>query len=415
MTISRILHARRVVACGVVLVALGISACESRPHTTAPRPGGDPPVVMPTGCGAAGAVVLGLAAHANTPGPAITARMQTGLQQAVAGHAAIGLVEIDGVPRLVAAGTFRSTAGNTAARDSDEQGFLDSLFSQATELKATRPHVNDLAALRVAAAAVRSACAAGGTVYLEDTGLQDTSSLNFAASDLLEARPSEVADFLRAKHELPDLRDIRVVWAGIGESAPPQQDLDQASRANLVAVWTAVLRAAGASSVFVDATPLQGHPPQGVPAVSTVRLPKPPVYVVPSRGTTVLPLPDSGPVGFLPDEALFRNPAVATAALRRLANALAAVPDARITLLGTTSSAGGTSAAAEAGRVRLSAQRAAAVRRELVRFGVRQDRISVRGVGTHFQGFEPDQDGMDNLLPGPAEHNRSVIVQIEGR
>ncbi len=152
----------------------------------------------------------------------------------------------------------------------------------------------------------------------------------------------------------------------------------------------------------VDPTTLSGPAPAGVPAVSLV--PVPPVQEwAPSDSSYAFA--DSGPIGFEPDTAVFRDPAAAGAALKQLAQYLAANPSAKIELSGTTARWG-----TLAWDLALSAERAEAVKAALVRMGAAPSQIVTQGLGWHFPGYINDQGPGGSLLPGPAEHNRSVIV-----
>lgn len=46
----------------------------------------------------------------------------------------------------------------------------------------------------------------------------------------------------------------------------------------------------------------------------------------------------------------------------------------------------------------------------LLQMSARSSQIVTQGLGWVFPGYENDQGPNGTLLPGPAEHNRSVIV-----
>lgn len=127
-----------------------------------------------------------------------------------------------------------------------------------------------LDALSVAGQAVRAACTHGGTVYLEDSGLQETGALNFREPGLLQAKPSEVVARLAREGELPtSLKGETVFLVGIGDTAPPQGQLSISQQTNLVAIWRAIAKASGAM-VYVDPIPRGGPAPTHVPPVEIV-------------------------------------------------------------------------------------------------------------------------------------------------
>jgi OmpA-OmpF porin, OOP family len=84
---------------------------------------------------------------------------------------------------------------------------------------------------------------------------------------------------------------------------------------------------------------------------------------------------------------------------------LATNPAERIELSGTTARWGSLPS-----DLALARQRARAVRAVLLALGARPRQILTRGLAWHFRGYRDDQGPGGALLPGPAEHNRSVIV-----
>ena len=122
-------------------------------------------------------------------------------------------------------------------------------------------------------------------------------------------------------------------------------------------------------------------------------------------GTTVLRDGDS--VGFLPDQAQFRDPAAARKTIQDLAS-LVIKGRQRVDLVGTTSSAG----TSEQGRVELSRQRADAVKSVLIELGVPADRITTKGVGSKWPERVNDRAPDGSLIPTAAARNRSVVVRL---
>jgi outer membrane protein OmpA-like peptidoglycan-associated protein len=333
--------------------------------------------------------------------------MQAAATTAVDSGSAMGLLNVDGNPQLVAASAFSDpSAGNTTALDVDKANYLLQFKTAVAQLRAKAPHVSVLEALDKAGRAVRAACRHGGTIYLADSGLSDTGPVDFCQQGLLQANPADVVAFLRREGDLPHLKGISVVLVGIGDTAPPQHPLSISQRTNLIAIWSAIVKAGGASSVQVDPAPRSGLAPSGVPTVTLVPVPRTPTWKPSDRKFS---LPDSGPVGFQPNTAVFRDPVGAAAALKKIAEYLIANPSAKITLSGTTAHwpPGPSSLASDKW---LGFRRALACKAVLVRLGVARGRIAARGLGWKFPGYENDQGPDGTLLPGPAEHNRSVIL-----
>jgi outer membrane protein OmpA-like peptidoglycan-associated protein len=359
---------------------------------------------MPQVCTKNGPVVFVVAGRQNSPAPVLTGTMRSAASTAVLEGSAIGLVDLDGRPRLIMAGAFSDPGANSIATQAAQQHYLGSLTSAVERTRAAFPHADVLDALNVAGHAIRAACRHGGTVYLEDSGLQETGLMNFCQTGMLGAAPADVVSFLAYKHDLPYLTGMTVVLIGLGDTAPPQHPLTISQQNNVAAIWSAIAKAGGASSVRVDPAPLSGPAPAHVPPVSLVPVPAMASWV-PSPSHPSVAFPDSGPVGFEPNTAVFRDRAAAYATLRQLADYLAAHPASRIELTGTTAHWG-----TFAWDLTLSMRRAETVKAALVQMGAAPGQIATRGLGWRFPGYINDQGPGGNLLPGPAEHNRSVIA-----
>lgn len=319
----------------------------------------------------------------------------------------VTLVNVDGRPVSAGSETFSSDAGNGIAAEDDRNQFLNGFGEAVTGLRAQTPEVDVLTALDLAGRSAGSGGQGGrpGTVVLVDSGLSTVAPLDFRQRGLLDAPPAETVEALRANDALPGLQGETVVLAGLGDVAEPQPALSPAQRSSLVALWTAIATAGGASCVAVVDEPRGGDAPSDAPAVSVVDVPPPPT-ITPGQTTA---LPDDNSVGFQPDTAEFRDRNAARAVLTPFAQFLTESPSRRIALTGTSARAG-----TEAGQVDLSTRRAEAVKALLVELGAPADRITTRGVGSRFPGYVNDVGPDGRQLPGPASANRTVIVEPSG-
>lgn len=401
---------RRITAAVTIAVLAALAAgCAGQDPEPGPPVGPAPhSASMPQVCTKNGPVVFVVAGRQNSPAPVLTGSMLSAASTAVREGSAIGLVDLDGRPHLILAGAFSDPGANPPALQAAQQHYLSSLTSAIEDTRAAYPHADVLDALNVAGHAIRAACPHGGTVYLEDSGLQEVGLVNFRQVGMLGAEPADVVSFLAHQHDLPYLTGVTAVLTGIGDSAPPQLPLSISQQDAVVAIWSAIARAGGATAVRVDPAPLSGPAPAHVPPVLLVPVPAEPVWTAPTNpgpGNPRFVFPDSGPVGFEPNTTVFRQPAAAMAALLPLARYLVANPSARIELTGTTAHWGSLT-----GCIALARQRASRVRAVLVQMGARPSQIITRGLGWQFPGYINDQGPDGSLLPGPAEHNRSVIV-----
>jgi OOP family OmpA-OmpF porin len=363
-----------IAAAAVTALATLAAGCAS--HGSAPEP--PPPTAsMPQVCTKAGPVVFAVSGRQNSPAPVLTGAMQAAAATAVRQGSAIGLVDLDGRPRLIMAGAFSDPGANPLALQAAQRHFLNSLTSAVEHTRAAWPHADVLDALNVAGHAIRAACPHGGTIYLEDSGLQETAPVNFRETGIIGAAPADVVSFLAHQGDLPYLTGITVVLAGLGDTAPPQVPLSIGEQQNVTAIWVAIANAGGATSVRVDPAPLGGPAPARVPLVLPV--PVPAASSMPGPGGTL--------ITSLPDVLLFYfNSATlaptADAVLRPLAER------ARSQHLGVSIAGYASPEGSAAYNIALSERRAMAVRDRLIALGLPADQITrVTGVGSAGQSL----------------------------
>ncbi|HEU0089003.1 MAG TPA: OmpA family protein [Pseudonocardiaceae bacterium] len=360
-------------------------------------------LVLLASCGGAsssnppGALAVIVGAHANMVPPSLVPAVRAEIDTASDLGSPVTVIVPDATP-TASATLDLAVPNNNPLYKRDQITQLNNVLDTA---RADTPEVDLLAALGLAARSVADAVGPK-TIIVIDSGLQTSGALRFQDQDgaLLNANPGEVVDLLRRTQQLPNLTGMRVVLTGLGDTAAPQPTLPQPARAVLVALWQAIVEAAGGSAEIQEA-----------PLPSTRTLPGlPPVSVVPVALRSIGPLPSvtvlrEGTVGFLPDQAVFRDPGQARSVLADYAREIA--NGKRAVLTGTTASVGDL-----AGRLRLSRERANAVRDLLISLGAPADRIEARGVGSDFPGYLPDRDAQGNLDPLAAAQNRQVILEL---
>lgn len=362
------------------------------------------PIAMPATCTKDGPVIFAVSGRQDSPAPGLTTKMRTALQKAAAQNSAVGIVSVDGAPKLIGAWSADTSDMNSPAAQQQDSDFAAAVTAKLQGIRATSPHADVLDALDVAGRAIHAACSRGGTIFLEDSGLQEVLPLNFAQPGQLEALPSKLVSFLVGEHEIPDLAGITVVLVGVGDTAPPQPRLAIGQRAHVRAIWSAIIKAGG-GQVTTDLSPRENPAPSGVPSVSLV--PIPPLSTWPGGRKPSFSLPDTGPVGFQPNTAKFRDPSTAQAALSSIAQYLLDNPAATIELTGTTARWGG-----DKWDGTLSAERASTVRFALISLGINPGQVVAHGVGWRSPCYEPDGGPNGRILATQAEHNRAVIVTL---
>lgn len=348
-----------------------------------------------------GAFAFVVGARNNMPAPRLDGQALEALEAAVTDQSQASVVVADGKPSVVASKSLVAEGGTDTARKLSAQDNREAIANALRNAAADDEESNLLAAL---GEGVRTLPAGNGprTMVVVDSGLSTVAPLDFTQPGLLDADPAEVVASLLAADELPDLTGVRVVVQGLGDTAPPQQPLSISQRKSLLALWRAVLEAAGASEVVIEERQLRQPPAGGLPDVTEVPLP---AGIECTSSTIVL---TGGDVAFEPDSDVFRDGAAAEALLAPIAEQLAG-SGATATLTGTTADVGELD-----GQKALSLRRAEAVRDLLVRLGVAAPNLTVVGLGSDFPGYVEDHAADGSLIPGAAAANRKVLIEVIG-
>jgi outer membrane protein OmpA-like peptidoglycan-associated protein len=339
--------------------------------------------------------------------PDLSSAVVAAVNSAIHAEQTVTLVRLDGHPRVVYSQAFSPQGANSASRKADLNAYVSSLDrilqgtpQTATDIRAQTPQANVLGALTVAASEVPH----GGNVMVMDSGLQTTAPLDFTTG-LLNDAPQTIADYLKHAGELPDLVGRHVYFVSPGWTASPQPALDVRNRTEVVQIWRAVIRAAGASCAWFDQSANTQDAVPNRPRVTVVTPPPPPE---PPAACAVIDLGDANNVGFDFASTTFRDPSGARATLQKLANVMLRTGES-VTLTGATSSEG-----SNRYNLSLSLRRAQAVKRMLVRLHVPSSRIRTFGDGSHLPGRLNDRGPKGQLLISPAIQNRKVVAKLTG-
>ena len=339
---------------------------------------------------AAPGLAVAVGARANSPTPTLPTEVRQLIVDTMNGCGKITAVRVDGRPSVAGELVFSTGAKTRQNFDIDQVDFLrrvDVLFGEA---KAVAPEANVLQALGVAS----DAAGKGGTVVLVDSGVQTTAPLDFRKNSLPSRRPTAIARALKQQRLLPDLTDRKVILAGLGYTAMPQEPLDEKNRAFLTDLWREIVLAADAKDpVVAEGTNTSGSAVE-TPTVSVVKFP---VAEIQLACDTLSVLPDNGGVGFVPDQAEFRDPAAASKVLGRFATFLRDNPGAAVLVKGYV---------AHYGTGELSQRRADRVKQELATQGI-TNAITAKGMGW---GPYPSVSAPPD--PRYDQKNRQVTIEV---
>ena len=357
---------RLAVGAGVVALTAGLAGCSDAPEPT-------------------GGLAIVVGAHANMPASALAGAAEDAVDAAIAAESLFSLVVADGAPfEAVPGGRLMVNHSNPVAEAADVEGNRGTVDAALAGAAARTPEVDLLGAIDLAARTLPEGEAS--TIVVVDSGLSTTGPLDFTQPGLLDADPAALADGLEAAGALPDLSEVdRIVFQGLGDTAPPQQPISQAQRTNLTAIWQAVVAAAGASGEVEDA-PLSGDARPGLPWVTPVVPASAPVCTV---GSVTFSEED---IAFRADSAEFVDPDAAARTLQPIADRIAA-EQLSATVTGTTARVG-----SDEGQRALSRQRAQAVAGVLAGHAVPAGAMTVVGVGSDFPDYDEDDQAANRKV-----------------
>ncbi|MFJ7212653.1 OmpA family protein [Amycolatopsis sp. NPDC098790] len=350
-----------------------------------------------------GPVVLAISGRQGSPGFSMSSTTAQVVQAAIFRRnfsEPVTYVNVDGLPSVVGR---RATTPLEPAADRFKVP-IEEIAGEAAKVRARVPEVDVLSALDASARAAKPV--RSGTIIMFDSGLSTAGGVNFDDETSIDVAADDMIEHLNTSGYLPDLSGMTVIFVGLGEVNAPQRSLRPAQRRHLAVLWKQIAHAAGAKCA--DTLDEIGHPtaPGDVPPVRQVAVPPPPTESASSGNTSVI-LSASGELQFRSDSADFEDEEAAKKSLTPVLRLIAAHPERKVNITGTTARIGSRDI-----QLALSKARAEAVARLLGESGVSEDRIITSGVGSEFREYIPDHGPDGRLLPGPAQQNRTVRIDL---
>lgn len=318
----------------------------------------------------------------------------------------VSVVCADGSPYVAGAWTISPPAvsGLTASK-------LKQISSQQTQeiigvlpsVKAEHEEVDMLKAIEIATRSFADAPeGCEKQILVLDSGIPTAGVLNFSKADFLNADPTATVDLLSAWDALPSLSETTVTWIGLADVASPQKEISPAQKTNLQKLWTVIIERAGGKANICDTLPSNtDNAASDFPKVSAIDF----------AGDETDSLSDVDAVvfrniQFLGDTTEYADPNAVAEILKPVADYLKGTPDFIVLVVGTT--AGENS---RAYCLRLSSERADAVRRTLIALGVAASQVIAIGVGYDGDPWHlPDTASDGTLIESIASQNRKVVL-----
>ncbi len=287
----------------------------------------------------------------------------------------------------------------------------DAILSTIAKIKASTPEINTLQAIKNSADALNGTTGnCQKSMIIFDSGLSTSGFLNFANQNLLDVPVDLIIEQLKGKHAIPNLSDIEVTWIGLGQVCGAQDSLTSVYRYKLQEIWSAVLVAGGAESVFFDPTPIADEenntelPPCSIVPIIADCLDLDEVITADNL-PEVIKFDENTSVKFVADKADFIDPGKAESSLIPIAEYLSAHPDEQLYIIGMTATIGDESAGK-----RLSRQRAEKCKELMLRHGVAEKQIDCVGLGhtpNVLRAIDVNESG--KLIEEMAKLNRAVF------
>ena len=380
------------------------------------------------------ATVLVLGAHSNYPYFGSFSYLTDSIYESCYSYGSVTIIVADGEPYVAADFNVKKPKTNVdkSKRKMLAEENAATIIKKLYSFAAKTPAVDTLSALTIAGDKLNASDCSVKKVILDDSCLSTTGLLNFASSQLIEEDPANIVKQLEDRKSLPNLSGVNLEVIGLGQTSGDQTALTTALKAQLTAIWQAILSSSGAT-VTINTTPLKAttESEQSLPAVSTITVIKDsltltvPTYVeetsveetTPTEETPVTPIEtpvtpfieevvrfDETSVKFKSNTAELADKDKATAALKPIGEILKNNPDLTVYLAGMTASTGGDGK-------QLSLERAKTVKSLLLDMGAKEKQVSCVGLGrteNFLRVNDLDSDG--NLVENKAKLNRAVFL-----
>ena len=325
------------------------------------------------------------------------------------------VVRVDGEPEVVAAEDldmeeqFKTASRERLKRDARIRS--DEMMEVLGSVTAVYPEVDFLEGLRCSAQSLRSLDESytSRSIVWYGTGVGTTGYMDFT-NNLLSAEPQMVVEMLKEKDALPDLTGITVYAVGMAQVEAPQKKLPPRQVKNLENIWKSVVEASGGELVINEYIAVSGkiNNEGNLPSVSVVNIPEETPVVFDLEDDEKMEEPvvlGESQVEFVGDSSEYLYPEVAEESIRPIAEYLLKNDSVPLLLVGAC--AGDIT---NDKTLKLSHDRAAAVRKTLVQNGVDESRICILGMGSDDPWHVSDA-GYD----GPVASSNRKVVLLDAR
>lgn len=339
--------------------------------------------------------------------------VQDTIYSTILNYGYISVVNADGSPEVVLANSFdideKYKKASKEKLAMDARSKATNLISGMQTVIADDPEIDYLEALRLA---VRSLASLDGydskQIIVLGTGLSTTGVLDFK-NNLISAEPDVIVELLNEKSEIPNFSDITVYWQQLGDVAAPQEAMTSAQKNKLQKIYGSLVETGGGTFVYNEIMANPVNESVEYPSVTPVELPNdtPIAFEADDFDTEddkafeEPQILSESQVEFIGDQANYLYPDKAVENIRPIAEYLLKHESVNLLLIGST--AGDTT---NNSTLKLSQERADAVKTTLVELGVDGSRITTIGMGSSDPWHVPNA-GYEGVA---ASANRKVVL-----
>ena len=323
--------------------------------------------------------------------------LQASMTRSVESGGSVSITRVDGSPECVYYNIFDGvpSGGTSNQKEAYINEQLQSVYAAIGNVRAEVEEADVLSAITLAVRQLNSVESGQRVLFVYDSMLQTCGVLPFQNTNLLDDPSSEIMENIRSQKLLPDMSDIEVHILGAGDTRPPQKELNEQNRTNLMSVWETIFSAAGARSVSFHSNISVGNTElEDLPAVSVVPVKDESLFEDIALTEDVL--------SFKANSSAYLDEDKAEATLRDIAGRIMGSNE-EVYVIGTAAS-GGTE---ECSGVTLSLERANAVKSTLEELGVTKIKAFGLGYDERLCIKDVDENGFNEAL---GKRNRTVYI-----
>lgn len=352
--------------------------------------------------------------HANSVKPKYDAMSET-LTNVALQYGDIQICVIDGEPYIANSVSIPEqkqglsyNKKSTIAQSQVEQ-ILDYINSE--DCMAKTDEVDLISGFELASRTIHSTGYVGETngIYVFVTGICTYGALDFSSINLNTVDVDKLLQDLESKHQIVDLSGATVYWYGLCDTVSPQEELSATQKDTVKRIWEGYLQKAGATLYWmadISTDNFKNSLPYVTPIVSVTTSSEWNEEVQEEEEFPEILVYSEETLRFSAGKAELSDEDEAREQLQKTIDYMKQHESFQLLIVGCTAKWGNLEEYCKP----LSERRGQTVKDILVEAGVKEDRISVIGLGYDNPFYVNDQDENGSLLNTVAKDNRCIVL-----